>query len=378
MQYLRGKNIILSSGADAHSQLRGPNDVIAMGKNLQLNSENAIKAVTANPAKVIQRAALRRLRFINAAVLSHGAFEERHPELAVLMRENRENWRDALDASVSSRMMTVRALAGAGSVGNALEESSGSESDADADDADEGDIDKEDNEIDNSELEAMSGDDEAEDNQENGNNMGDSDQNRNEVVERNGEEDSVSGSDDDMMAFGTDATDNDKQTNSVDDKEVKVGKERESGSSSGEDDDMLEFSAKVDDGNESEESVDSTGFLTFGTSAPDLAIDTGNNKRKFNSDNSQQPTKRPAVNSTSNNGNNTKKSNNSDKNYNKLSIGGKGNTNNTNVTKNKITSTGNTKAPVAGSLLGLAAKMSPNGSGSTGNRLLGMMKGNKR
>ncbi len=70
IQYLRGRNLILSSGADSYNQLRSPQDVINIGQVLQLTYEQAAKAVGENCVKVLKHATARRLRYIPVEVLS--------------------------------------------------------------------------------------------------------------------------------------------------------------------------------------------------------------------------------------------------------------------------------------------------------------------
>jgi len=70
IKYLRGRNIILSSGADSFTQIRGPCDVVNIGKILQLSHEQASKAIGENCAGLLKNATARKLRYIPVEVLS--------------------------------------------------------------------------------------------------------------------------------------------------------------------------------------------------------------------------------------------------------------------------------------------------------------------
>lgn len=81
IKYLHGKHIVLSSGAETMSQLRGPMDVVNMGEVLGLTKEQAIQAISENCANVLRHALARRLRFLPLEVLSTEAFTSRWPEV---------------------------------------------------------------------------------------------------------------------------------------------------------------------------------------------------------------------------------------------------------------------------------------------------------
>lgn len=70
IQYLRGKNIIISSNVDAYNQLRGPFDVINVGKLLQLSPREAAAAIGENCFKVIQHGQARKLRYVPVEVVT--------------------------------------------------------------------------------------------------------------------------------------------------------------------------------------------------------------------------------------------------------------------------------------------------------------------
>jgi len=83
VQYLRGRNIILSSNAIALAQLRGPADVINVASALGLNAESALDAVGRNAALVVKHACCRKLRYLPTEIVSHAEFHARWPELTL-------------------------------------------------------------------------------------------------------------------------------------------------------------------------------------------------------------------------------------------------------------------------------------------------------
>ncbi|CAM9711297.1 unnamed protein product [Phaeothamnion confervicola] len=63
-----GRRLVLSGGAEAVLQVRGPGDVANLGQLLGLSQAAAVAAVTANPASVLRRAEARRAGFRGVAV----------------------------------------------------------------------------------------------------------------------------------------------------------------------------------------------------------------------------------------------------------------------------------------------------------------------
>lgn len=82
--YLRGKNIIFSSGSDTVGSLRGPMDVANMAQILGLSQEKALQSVSKGPALVLRHAAARRQRFIPIDIMSMSAFRSKWPEIDLL------------------------------------------------------------------------------------------------------------------------------------------------------------------------------------------------------------------------------------------------------------------------------------------------------
>ena len=56
IQYLNGRNVVLSSGADAYMQLRGPKDVINLAQVIGLSNKDAQHVCRANAARAMRRA----------------------------------------------------------------------------------------------------------------------------------------------------------------------------------------------------------------------------------------------------------------------------------------------------------------------------------
>lgn len=81
IQYLRGRNIILSSGADNLLQIRGPMDVCNIGVALGLTNEQAMNSIANNCALVIKHATARRSRYLPLEIINKLDFNQRFPEL---------------------------------------------------------------------------------------------------------------------------------------------------------------------------------------------------------------------------------------------------------------------------------------------------------
>ena len=81
VQYLRGRNLVLSSGADGVSLLRGPADVVNMASILGLGAENAIRTVARNAALVVRHACSRKLRHLPNEIITAVDFRMRWPEI---------------------------------------------------------------------------------------------------------------------------------------------------------------------------------------------------------------------------------------------------------------------------------------------------------
>ena len=84
LQYLRGRNVILSSGADSSKKLRGGMDVCNIGEVLGLNREQALSAVGMSCAAVLRHAIARRLRFIPVEIVTSDEFMKRCLDLTSL------------------------------------------------------------------------------------------------------------------------------------------------------------------------------------------------------------------------------------------------------------------------------------------------------
>jgi hypothetical protein len=71
---LRGKNIIISSGADLFSLLRGPIDVIAIAQVLNISKELSVKTIAENSALVIQHSNDRKNRYLPIQIITKKEF----------------------------------------------------------------------------------------------------------------------------------------------------------------------------------------------------------------------------------------------------------------------------------------------------------------
>lgn len=81
VQYLRGRNLVLSSGADGIGLLRGPADVVNMASILGLGAENAARTVARNAALVVRHACSRKLRYLPNEIVTAADFRRRWPEI---------------------------------------------------------------------------------------------------------------------------------------------------------------------------------------------------------------------------------------------------------------------------------------------------------
>ncbi|CAE7748825.1 GAF1, partial [Symbiodinium microadriaticum] len=63
VQYLKGKGVILTSGAEALGHMRGPVDVLYLAELLGIPRHHARMTVSENCALVLKHAAARRLRY---------------------------------------------------------------------------------------------------------------------------------------------------------------------------------------------------------------------------------------------------------------------------------------------------------------------------
>ena len=80
IQYLNGRNIVISSGAEACMQLRGGMDVANIAQIIGMRRRDALQVCRANGARVMKRALSRKLRYLPVEVVSEKDFLSRWPE----------------------------------------------------------------------------------------------------------------------------------------------------------------------------------------------------------------------------------------------------------------------------------------------------------
>mmetsp|Transcript_15891 Transcript_15891/g.23934 ORF Transcript_15891/g.23934 Transcript_15891/m.23934 type:complete len:369 (+) Transcript_15891:58-1164(+) len=80
IQFLRGSSIIISSGSEAMSHMRGPQDIAAIAQLLGVNVQKARKTMSENCAVVLKHAASRKLKHLPVEVISMEEFHRRWPE----------------------------------------------------------------------------------------------------------------------------------------------------------------------------------------------------------------------------------------------------------------------------------------------------------
>lgn len=83
VQYLRGRNILFSSGGDTANQLRGPADVMNVANILGLHNENAFNSIAKSSALVLKHACCRKLRYLPNEIITAEEFHLRWPELKI-------------------------------------------------------------------------------------------------------------------------------------------------------------------------------------------------------------------------------------------------------------------------------------------------------
>lgn len=96
IQYLRGRNIILSSGADSFNSIRGPCDVENIGGILSLSNELSTKSITENCALVMKHAFARKLKYIPIQILDHKTLIEKWPEVEMKASQSQKKWKEYL------------------------------------------------------------------------------------------------------------------------------------------------------------------------------------------------------------------------------------------------------------------------------------------
>jgi ribonuclease P/MRP protein subunit RPP1 len=91
IEYLKGKNIIFSSGAELLSQVRGPIDVINIGESLKINKQLSTKSISENTSMILKHAAARKLRFLPVEILLRDEFYKKWPEYEMKFRQGLED-----------------------------------------------------------------------------------------------------------------------------------------------------------------------------------------------------------------------------------------------------------------------------------------------
>ena len=81
LQYLRGKQLILTSGVDNCAQLRGPMDVVNIASILGIAAHQAEAALSVNGGLVLKHALKRKQKLQPLEIISNDQFRARYPEL---------------------------------------------------------------------------------------------------------------------------------------------------------------------------------------------------------------------------------------------------------------------------------------------------------
>jgi RNase P/RNase MRP subunit p30 len=140
LQYLRGRNIIISSGAESTSLLRGPFDVCNIACVLGLTQQQAQNAIGENCASVLKHALARRCRYLPVEIVSKAEFKKRWPELTLAQPHPSSQPSEGSLKKVKSlgNMSTISSTASASgdSVGDDDSNDDGSEASRPAEEAD--------------------------------------------------------------------------------------------------------------------------------------------------------------------------------------------------------------------------------------------------
>ena len=108
LQFLRGRNIVITSAAETANQLRGPHDVMNIGVVLGLNEQNARRSVCENCSLVLKHAARRRQRYLPTEVIPLNELQQRFPELnfnyfSAASQDDRNNKEEVLAVSIETK-----------------------------------------------------------------------------------------------------------------------------------------------------------------------------------------------------------------------------------------------------------------------------------
>lgn len=80
IEYLKGKNVILSSGCDVISMIRAPIDVVNLGRFLKIRQEMSLKCISENCILLLKHAELRKRKGLSGEVLSMQQCTSRWPD----------------------------------------------------------------------------------------------------------------------------------------------------------------------------------------------------------------------------------------------------------------------------------------------------------
>jgi ribonuclease P/MRP protein subunit RPP1 len=86
LEYLRGKRIVLSSGAESFTQIRGPEDVMNLGLVLGIHKQHVHASISENCSLLLKRAIERRRMYKSYDEMSHEQLLKRYPEFKFVMK----------------------------------------------------------------------------------------------------------------------------------------------------------------------------------------------------------------------------------------------------------------------------------------------------
>lgn len=102
IEYLRGRNVIITSNADGFNQIRGCLDVITIGSILRLSRQQAAKAIGENCAIVLKHAKARKLRYSRVEIVNTDDLLIKNDWLKVKLSKSYTAWKCLYNANDSS------------------------------------------------------------------------------------------------------------------------------------------------------------------------------------------------------------------------------------------------------------------------------------
>ena len=108
IQYLSGRHIIITSGAETVGQLRGVLDVQNIATILGISKQNVSKCLGCNCARVIQHANARRMRYVPLEVMTKEQREKKFPELNYIDSRSAESREEEIESKERGKRKMIQ------------------------------------------------------------------------------------------------------------------------------------------------------------------------------------------------------------------------------------------------------------------------------